>query len=451
MTPRPFKPSLLFAVSLCLCATFAQAADIASQTNHQRDTRTQWWREARFGLFIHFGLYAIPAGEWQNKKIPGGGEWILNNAHIPLPDYEKLKDQFNPEKFDAKQWVQQAHQAGMRYLVITAKHHDGFCLWPTKLNTDWNITATPFKRDLLKELADACKQDGTVRFCIYYSIMDWHHPDAQRGLAASAASSSPQNPNFQRYVQDYMKPQLKELVETYDPGVIWFDGEWIPDYTEPMGRDLYTYCRTLNPKLIINNRVGKTRKGMTGLSEDKDSPGDFGTPEQQIPATGLPPGIDWESCMTMNETWGYKQSDTKWKPTQTLIRNLVDVVSKGGNYLLNVGPNAQGEIPAESTKRLQQIGQWMKTNAPSIHGASASPFKKLYWGKATIGQDQTLYLHPFVWPNGADLIVPLTNKSATAKLLPSENTNLTTSNEEDGLHIKGLPATPPTPRTRSSP
>jgi alpha-L-fucosidase len=454
MTPLPFKPSLILSISLCLCATFlpTQAADIASQTNYNRDARMQWWREARFGLFIHFGLYALPAGEWQNKKIPGGGEWILNNAHIPLPDYEKLKDQFNPEKFDAKQWVQLAHQAGMRYLVITAKHHDGFCLWPTKLNADWNIAATPFKRDLLKELADACKQDGTIRFCIYYSIMDWHHQDAQ---SINAPNYNPPrndpkggykpNPNFQRYVEDYMKPQLKELVENYDPGVIWFDGEWIPDYTDPMGRDLYTYCRTLNPKLIINNRVGKTRKGLTGLSEDKDSPGDFGTPEQQIPATGLPQGTDWESCMTMNETWGFKQSDTKWKPTQTLIRNLVDVVSKGGNYLLNVGPTAQGEIPPESTKRLQQIGQWMKTNAPSIHAATPSPFKKLYWGKATTGQDQTLYLHAFVWPNGSELIVPLTNKVTTAKLLPSENTNLTTSNEEDGLHIKNLPATPPDP------
>jgi alpha-L-fucosidase len=429
-------------VSLCLCAALI-APIAAAETKDERDARMQWWREARFGLFVHFGLYAIPAGEWNGKKIGGGGEWIMNDGHIPLADYEKLQSQFNPEKFDAKAWVKLAHDAGMKYIVITSKHHDGFCLWPSKVS-EYTIANTPFKRDILKELANACKADGTVRFCIYHSIMDWHHPDAQ---AAAAPNYNPgkdyqPNPNFPRYVESYLKPQLKELIENYDPGVIWFDGEWVPEYTPAMGQDLYAYCRSINPKIIVNNRVGKSRKGLNGMSDDKDSPGDFGTPEQNIPATGLP-GIDWESCMTMNETWGYKKDDNKWKSSQSLVRNLVEIASKGGNYLLNVGPNAKGEIPAESIKRLTEIGKWMQKNGDSIHAASASPFKKLFWGKATTGKDGTLYLHVFVWPNGGDLIVPMTNNATSAMLVSNEKNNLTTSSETDGLHVKGLPVAAP--------
>jgi len=455
MKQNTINSLLLTSVSLCLCVTLfqtAQAADPASRTGPARDARMAWWRDARFGMFVHFGLYALPAGEWNNKKIPGGGEWILNNAHIPLADYEKLKDQFNPDKFDAKEWVRLAHDAGMKYLVVTSKHHDGFCLWPTRLNSDWNVAATPFKRDLLKELADACKADGTVRFCVYYSIMDWHHKDAQ---SINAPNYNPPrndpkggykpNPNFQNYVENYMKPQLKELIENYDPGVIWFDGEWIPDYTDAMGRDLYNYCRTLNPKIIVNNRVGKTREGMNGMSAKKDEPGDFGTPEQQIPSTGLGAGVDWESCMTINDTWGFKKSDTRWKSAQTLVRNLVDVVSKGGNYLLNVGPDATGQIPPESVKRLQQIATWMKSNGPSIHAANASPFRKLYWGRATTGHDGTLYLHVFVWPNGGDLDVPLANPTASVQPLYPSAEQPGISRKPDSLAITNLPPTSPDP------
>jgi alpha-L-fucosidase len=278
--------------------------------------------------------------------------------------------------------------------------------------------------------------------------MDWHHPDAQ---GANAPNYNPPrndpnykpNPNFRRYLEQYMKPQLKELIENYDPGVIWFDGEWVPEYTEAMGREVYDYCRSLNPKLIVNNRVGKSRKGMAGMSADASSPGDFGTPEQEIPSTGLP-GVDWESCMTMNDTWGFKKDDKRWKSAQTLVRNLVDVVSKGGNYLLNVGPTPEGEIPAESVKRLQQVGKWMDKNGVAIHGANAGPFKRLPWGRATTGADGTLYLHVFVWPNGGDLVVPLENKVSSAKLLAT-GADVQAANESDGVHLKGLPATSPDP------
>jgi alpha-L-fucosidase len=379
------KVILFLAIAILSLSPALHAADVPRETKEQRDRRMAWWRDARFGMFIHWGLYSVAAGEWNGKPVNSVGEWILNNGHIPLADYEKLRDRFNPEKFDAREWVRIAHDAGMKYIVITSKHHDGFCLWPTKLNTDWNVAATPFKRDILKELSDACKADGTVRFCVYYSIMDWHHPDAQ---APNAPNYNPPrndpndkpNPNFPAYLQNYLKPQLKELIENYDPGVIWFDGEWIPEYNDDLGRDIYAYCRSLSPNIIINNRVGKTRKGMTGMSDDQSSPGDFGTPEQQIPSTGLPAGVDWESCMTMNNTWGFKKSDNHWKSSQTLVRNLVDVVSKGGNYLLNVGPTPEGEIPAPSVQRLADIGRWMKSNGVSIHGATASPFQKLSWG-----------------------------------------------------------------------
>ena len=202
---------------------------------------------------------------------------------------------------------------------------------------------------------------------------------------------------------------------------------------------------SLNPNIIINNRVGKTRKGMTGMSDDQSSPGDFGTPEQQIPSTGLPAGVDWESCMTMNNTWGFKKNDNRWKSTQALVRNLVDVVSKGGNYLLNVGPTPEGEIPAESVKRLAQIGDWMKSNGVSIHGATASPFKKLSWGKATTGKDGTLYLHVFVWPNGKELDVPLANASASIKPLYASDTQPAAAHKGDTLAITGLPAAAPDP------
>jgi alpha-L-fucosidase len=436
--------------TLVLMASLVVAWNVrgAGETGAERDARMGWWREARFGMFVHWGLYAIPGGEWEGKRIGSGGEWILNTAHIPLADYEKLREQFNPVKFDAKAWVRTAHEAGMRYLVVTSKHHDGFCLWPSKVAGDWSVAGTPFKRDILRELADACKADGTVRFCVYYSIMDWHHPDAQ---GANAPNYNPPrndpnykpNPNFGRYLEQYMKPQLKELIENYDPGVIWFDGEWVPEYTEAMGREVYDYCRSLNAKIIVNNRVGKSRKGMAGMSASADSPGDFGTPEQEIPSTGLP-GVDWESCMTMNDTWGFKRDDTRWKGAQALVRNLVDVVSKEGNYLLNVGPTPEGEIPAESVKRLQQVGKWMDKNGAAIHGAKAGPFKRLSWGRATTGADGTLYLHVFVWPNGGDLVVPMENKVTSAKLLAS-GAEVQGANEGDGVHLKGLPATSPDP------
>ena len=369
-----------------------------------KDERMKWWRDARFGMFIHWGLYAVPAGQWKGKNIPGIGEWIMESADIPVSEYEPLAQQFNPVKFNANEFVRIAKNAGMKYIVITSKHHDGFCLWDSKV-TDYDIIdASPFKLDILKELSKACKKQG-IKLCFYHSIMDWHHPDAQRPFYPNYNDRNKSNPNFARYAENYMKPQLKELITKYGPlGVMWFDGEWIKDWTEPQGKDLYNYVMSLQPNIIINNRVGKGRKGMEGLNKgDQEYAGDFGTPEQQIPATGLP-GVDWESCMTMNKTWGYKSYDHDWKSSKVLIQNLADITSKGGNFLLNVGPTAEGLIPDASVERLAAMGKWMKVNSESIYGTTASPFGKLPWGRCTAKADK-LYLHVFDWPTNGNLEV----------------------------------------------
>ncbi len=381
-----------------------------------KDERMGWWNEARFGMFIHWGLYAVPAGEWKGEKVPGIGEWIMENGHIPVSEYEQLAKQFNPVKFNAEQWVQIAKNAGMKYIVITSKHHDGFCLWDTKY-TDYDVVdATPFKRDILGELAQECRKQG-IKLCFYHSIMDWHHPDAQAPFYPKYNDTSKSNPNFDRYVEYYLKGEIKELVHNYGPlGILWFDGEWVKDWTREMGWNMYDYCLSLQPDIIVNNRVGNGRQGMRGLSKSKEFAGDYGTPEQEIPATGLP-GVDWETCMTMNDTWGYKSYDNNWKSCEDLLHKLVDIASKGGNFLLNVGPTAEGLIPGPSVERLAAIGEWMKVNSESIYGTTASPLGEVPWGRCT-AKPGKLYLHVFDWPaNGKLEVSGLKNKVKKAYLL----------------------------------
>ena len=392
----------LLAIPACAQMT---AKSALPETIEQRNERMQWWREARFGMFIHWGVYSIPAGTYKDKRIRGIGEWIMENADIPIAEYVKYAKQFNPVKFNADQWVQIAKNAGMKYIVITSKHHDGFCLWDSKVSDYDVMDAAPFKRDILKELSAACKKHG-IRLCFYHSIMDWHHPDAQAPFYPNYNDGSRTNPNFSRYVKNYLKPQIKELITNYGPlGVMWFDGEWIKDWTEPQGVDLYNHVRSLQPDIIVNNRVGKGRKSMQGMTREGYFAGDFGTPEQEIPPTGLP-GVDWETCMTMNDTWGFKSYDDNWKSMEDLIRKLVDIASKGGNFLLNVGPTSEGLIPKASVERLAAMGEWMAKNSESIYGTTASPFEKLPWGRCT-AKPGKLYLHVFDWPKNGELIVPM--------------------------------------------
>ena len=411
------------------------------ETPAERDARMRWWREARFGMFIHWGLYSIPAGEWNGRT--DHAEWIRTTARIPLAEYDRFAGRFNPLKFDAEAWARTARAAGMKYIVITSKHHDGFCLFDSKY-TDFDIASTPFRRDVLKELADACRRQG-IRICWYHSIMDWHEPDylPRRDWEKDRRA---QGADFTRYVA-HMKDQLRELLTNYgDIGVLWFDGEWESTWNRDYGRDLYAYVRSLQPGIIVNNRVGAARNGMQGLTREGEFGGDFGTPEQEVPATGIP-GADWESCITMNDHWGYNRNDHNWKSAKDLVRMLADVASKGGNLLLNVGPTAEGLFPPESLERLAEIGRWMDRNGEAIYATQASPFRKLDWGRCTskaIAGGTRLYLHVFDWPRDGKIEVPgICNAPRGAYLLAdSEKAALPVTRREDVLAI-GVPAEAP--------
>lgn len=371
------------------------------ETKAQRQARMAWWNEARFGLFIHWGLYAIPAGEWKDRT--SHGEWIRETARIPRETYEQFLPQFNPVKFEAEAWVKMAKNAGMKYIVITTKHHDGFALFDSA-HTEWDIMSTPYRRDIMDALAKACRKHG-VKMCWYHSIMDWHHPDYLP--RRSWETWSTEGANFDRYVE-YLHRQVTELLTKYgDIGVMWFDGEWESTWNHKYGQALYDLCRRLQPNVIVNNRVDVGRGGMAGFTEAGNFAGDFGTPEQEIPATGVP-GVDWESCMTMNSHWGWNRADTAWKSTQEMVRMLIDIASKGGNFLLNVGPTAEGEFPPKAVERLAGIGEWMKVNGPAIHGTSASPFDTPAWGRVTTkrdGRNTKLFLHVFEVPAGGELVL----------------------------------------------
>ncbi len=406
------------ASALLLAATPPWRQAAAAKDDPFTSPRTAWFREAKFGMFIHWGLYAVPAGEWKGRKIGGIGEWIMHNARIPIPEYEPLARQFNPVKFDAKEWVRTAKAAGMRYMVITSKHHDGFSMFDTKVN-DYNIVkATPWKRDPMKELAAACKAEG-IKFCFYYSIMDWHHPDANDAGAS-------------RYIPR-MREQLRELVTQYDPWLLWFDGEWVGWWSSEKGRELEAYLRSLKPSLVVNNRIGKRR--MTD--------GDYETPEQEIPRAAMGKRL-WETCMTLNDTWGFKKDDHNWKPPRDVIFKLCDIASKGGNFLLNVGPDAEGVIPAPSVKILEEAGRWVAENGEAIYGTTASPLQAPAWGRIT-RKGNRLYLIVFQWPASGRLSLALSNPVRKAALLKGGEVNVNRSADGTGIDISVPTAAPSSP------
>jgi len=329
----------------------------AAESQPQHDARMAWWRDAKFGLFIHWGVYSVPAGFYHDKPVPGIGEWIMNKGKIPMAEYQQFAKEFNPVKFNADDWVKAAKDAGMRYIVITSKHHDGFAMFETKASP-WNIVqASPYGKDPLKDLAAACRKYG-IKLGFYYSqAQDWNN-----GGAASGGKWDPaQQHDMDDYIDKVAVPQVKEICSNYGefPAVIWWDTPH--DMNAARAQKLYDAVHALRPDLILNNRLGGGFKG------------DTETPEQKIPAKGFP-GRDWESCMTMNDTWGFKRDDNHWKSTETIIRNLCDIASKGGNYLLNVGPTSEGLIPQPSRERLAEVGQWMQINGEAIYGSSATAF-----------------------------------------------------------------------------
>lgn len=435
ISERVLRMLLLCAILLVLAGRESARGQSAPQESKDAYARRMaWWSDARFGMFIHWGLYAVPAGAWNGDS--SHGEWIRTTAQIPVGEYEKFVAKFNPVKFDARAWVRTAKDAGMKYIVITSKHHDGFCMFDAKAS-EFDVMATPFGRDVLKELSAACAEEG-MKLCFYYSIMDWHHPD-YLPRREWEKDRSPAGADYSRYIS-YMKSELKDLLTNYgEIGVLWFDGEWESTWNDSLGRDLYAYVRSLQPNIIVNNRVGASRSGLEGFSTRGDAPGDFGTPEQEIPAKGLP-GVRWESCMTMNDHWGFNAHDQNFKSTRELLRNLAEIASKGGNFLLNVGPTAEGVFPQSSVERLKEMGAWMKTNGESIYGTSASPFSRLvgaYCTQKSVGTGTRLYFHILDWPKDGIWRVPgLLNKTTRAVLLSDASAEpLPVAYQDDGLQV----------------
>ena len=328
------RSAIVLVAMLSMCASQVRPcrANDLSRDDPLTAARTKWWRDAKFGMFIHWGLYSVAAGSWEGKPEPPGKfvEWLMSDLNIPVGQYEKLAVRFNPVRFDARRWARVARDAGMKYVVITAKHHDGFSMFATKVNHYNILDATAFGRDPLRELAAACRE-SRIRFGVYYSIMDWHDPDA--------------NAEGKRHYTARAREQIRELIVQYDPDILWFDGEWVPWWTQRDGRELEAFVRALKPAILINNRVGKR------TPED----GDFGTPEQEVPEIA-PSRQLWETCMTLNDSWGFRADDHHWKSADNVIAILTQVNAKGGNLLLNVGPDAQAEIPEESVRILTDVG-----------------------------------------------------------------------------------------------
>jgi alpha-L-fucosidase len=385
----------------------------------ENSEKKAWWSESRFGMFIHWGIYSLKAK----------GEWVMYQDRIPVKEYEKLAGEFNPVLFDAEEWVLLAKNAGMKYIVITAKHHDGFSMFKTEVSPYNIVDGTPFGRDVMDELALACRKHG-LRLCFYYShVREWRHPHAQ-SLEASSPSRYGNYGNFwdypeeckknlQIYLDEFDKPQLRELLTQYGPiGIIWFD---TPSLIRPdQAQEMIDLVRELQPDCLINSRVGDS------VDSDYFSLGDC-----EIPGFGT--GVDWETPMTICDAWGYNDKpDNRYRDVRELVHQLVDIASLGGNYLLNVGPDSLGVIPGEAQERLKGLGEWMKTNSESIYASKASPFPiKPSWGRIT-AKDDRLYLHVYEW-NEVIALTGIKSKIAAVKLLADPGRSIKWSQEPCGM------------------
>ena len=427
---------------IILCA-FSQTLPRPLPKPASQDAKMQWFREAKFGLFIHWGLYAIPAGEWNGKPVAGIGEWIMNRAKIPVTEYEQLASQFNPVKFDAEAWVQMAQDAGMKYIVITSKHHDGFAMYHSAVSKYNVYDATPFHRDPLKELALACARHG-IKFGFYYSqSQDWH----ERNGAGNTWDFGPDDAkDYDQYLRAKAEPQVKELLTNYGPiCLIWFDTARM--MTGERGPRFLDIVHTLQPATLIDGRLG--------VPGDYRSMGDNSIPNQVVQG-------DWEVPATLNHTWGFKKDDTDWKTPEDLTFKLVDIASKGGNYLLNVGPTSEGVIPQASQDNLRAVGRWLKVNGEAIYGAGPTPFGdelgaadptavdkngRPVFHQATDWRCTTkpgkLYITLFKWPAGAFELPKVKGKVTKAYLL-SDTAKKTLKVTQTGDKVSvALPAAKP--------
>ena len=398
---------------------------VAGSSDDGALVRMRSWQASKFGLFIHWGLYSVPAGRWNGRAVSGLGEWIMHEARIPVAEYAGLAGQFNPVKFDAEAWVAAAKDAGVKYIVITAKHHDGFAMYRSQASAFNVFDATPFHRDPLMELKEACVKQG-IRLGFFYSqAQDWHHAG---GATYGHGWDKAQAGSMDDYLKTIAVPQVTELLQRYEPAILWWD---TPKDMTPDRAALFTSVLKRYPQVLTNDRLGG------GV------PGDFATPEQNIPAAGKIPR-PWETCLTMNDTWGYKANDFHWKPARVLLHDLIRTASRGGNLLLNVGPTAEGEIPSESLDRLKIMGAWLRTNGEAIYGTTASPFlKDPPFGTAT-QKPGKVFLHVLNWPSDGKLTAPLGNKVTKAYLLSAPKQELPVTTGETGATIT-IPAQPPDP------
>ena len=383
------------------------------ETPEQHDARMAWWRKAKFGMFIHWGLYAIPAD----------GEWHMRQKKVPIAEYRKYATDFNPVKFDADEWASIAHDAGMQYMVLTTKHHDGFAMFHSKAS-DYNIVdATPFKRDPLKELSLACPKHD-IKLGTYYSVIaDWGHPG---GGAGCEKWDEAQKGDLDEYINTVSLPQVKELLSNYGPiAVMWFDSDGAQPKT-PEQAARYAPILKLQPDLIVDPRLH-------GL------PGDFETCEGRIPMQ--PPVGDWELCDRANGSWGYTGAPAR--SLESLLHELIEAWGKGGNVLLNVGPNREGIIPADSVAVLKQIGAWLKVNGEAVYGSKRGPFDYLPWGYST-RKGEMLYLFVLQWPKDGMLRVPMVTPIEKTWLLADPNRILKTETK-DGMTEIQVPKQEPDP------
>lgn len=420
------KQMMFFIIFFILYSpVFSQIVGGGGEANPNLKTNVQAlknWQNLRFGMFIHWGPVSLRGTEigWSRGR------------EVPIDEYDHLYTEFNPVLFNAREWVNTAKQAGMKYLIIVTKHHDGFCLWNSKY-TDYDIFSSPFKRDVLQELARECKRQG-ILFGTYYSIADWHHPDytTRYGGDPRPVEQSDMNRYF-----IYLKNQVKELIENYDTNILWFDGYWEKSWDHEKGMALYKYIRDLKDDILINNRVDKGRKGKQGMTVSSKYAGDFGTPEQQVGTYDVE--HPWESCITICRQWAWKPND-KLKSLRECIQTLARTAGGGGNLLLNVGPMLDGRIEQRQIDRLQEIGKWLKKNGESIYGTQGGPFKPTSSMVSTRKGDK-IFIHLLSWPQKEFVLpeLPVINIQS-ARLLQGQKLKLIRRNDRIAVQ---LPAEPP--------
>ena len=399
MTRRDYLQAMTAAAAAASVTTPAWAAG----GDADRAQRMKWWHEARFGMFIHWGLYSVL----------GRHEWAMENEGIPVAEYEQIALRFKPKPNAARDWARLAKQTGQKYMVMTTKHHEGFCHFDTKL-TDYCAPKQGPGRDLVKEFVEAVRGEG-LRVGFYYSLMDWHHPDGARCATDEQAR--------RRFV-DYIHGQIRELLTNYGKiDVLWYDVAWPLDAQSWESEKMNEMVFQLQPEIIVNNR--------------NQLPGDFATPEQQIRADQRA----WESCMTLNDSWGYNRGDDNWKPPKTVVRNLITCAHDTGNYLLNIGPRADGSIPEESVRIFSSVGKWMERNGAVIYQSEkCQPRTSNFAGFTRKGN--TLYMHVYFWPGDTVTIGGLQAKVVSARMFASGQ-KVEFEQDRFRVRFKGLPATAP--------